>query len=176
MIFRSTIELMRANLITRILSCISLLFIDLCDLVRKRISVAQFVKNVILSALLVVSGTVGWNFGSRWIVLEFFGGFVDIAGGILGAGIMSFVSNLVLDKISGKVVESDAQKMWKILDPHIDVLPEEEQAYAREHVTGVCLKKMYASTDKEAYAVELIEKLEAHEKVGGHLRAEYHKH
>ena len=76
-ILRSTVELMRANLITRILSCLTLLSIDVFDLVRKRISMSQFVKNVILSALLVVSGTVGWNLGSRWIVLEFFGGFVD---------------------------------------------------------------------------------------------------
>ena len=176
MIFRSTVELLRANLITRILSCVSLLVIDVIDLTRKRISVPQFVKNVILSALLVVSGTIGWNFGSRWIVLEIFGGFVDIVGGIIGAGIMSFLSNVVLDKVSGKVVESDAQKMWKILDPYIDVLPEEEREYAREHVTAACLKKMYAAKDREAYAMELVKKLELHEEVGGRLRAEYHRH
>ena len=176
MIFRSTMELLRANLITRILSCLSLLVIDMADLFRKRISVPQFVKNVILSALLIVSGTLGWNFGSRWIVLEIFGGFVDIVGGIIGAGIMSFLSNVVLDKISGRIVESDAQQMWKILDPYIDALPEKEREYAREHVTGACLKKMYAAKDKQAYAVELVKKLEAHEKVEGRLRAEYHRH
>ena len=174
MIFRSTIELMRANLITRILSCITLLFVDTYDFVRKRISRAQFVKNVILSAMLVISGTVGWNLGSRWIVIEIFGGFVDIVGGILGAAIMSFVSNFVLDKISGKLVESDAQKMWKILDPHIEKLSEEDQEYAREHVTGKCLKQMYASKDKEAFAARLVAKLKAHEKIDGKLRAERH--
>ena len=174
MIFRSTIELMRANLITRILSCVTLLFVDMYDLMRKRISLPQFVKNVVLSAMLVVSGTVGWNLGSQWIVIEIFGGFVDIVGGIVGAALMSFVSNFVLDKISGKLVESDAQKMWKILDPHINALPEEDREYAREHVTGKCLKQMYASKDKEAFAVELVGKLKAHEKVEGKLRAERH--
>ncbi|MCL2226539.1 MAG: hypothetical protein FWB97_02775 [Oscillospiraceae bacterium] len=172
MIFRSTVELMRANLITRILSCVSLLVIDLIDLLRKRISVPQFIKNVTLSSLLIVSGTVGWNFGSRWIVLEFLGGFVDIAGGILGAGILSFASNLILDKVGGKLVESDAQKMWKILAPHIDSLPEEERAGVREQVTCACLKRMYASEDREAFAVELVKKLESCEKAGGRLRAE----
>jgi len=176
MIFRSTMELLRANLITRILSCLSLLIIDMADLFRKRISVAQFVKNVILSALLVISGTLGWNFGSRWIVLEIFGGFVDIIGGIIGAGIMSFLSNVVLDKISGRIVESDAQKMWKILDPYIDALPEAEREYARERVTSACLKKMYAAKNKQTYAAELVRKIQAHEKVDGHIRAEYHKH
>jgi len=171
-IFRSTLELMRANLITRILSCITLLIVDLYDLARKRISIPQFIKNVILSALLVVSGTVGWDLGSRWIVLEFFGGAVDIVGGIIGASAMCVASNALLDKASCKFIETDAQKMWKILDPYIEALPEEEQEYVRDHVTSACLKKMYASKDREVYAVELINKLKAHEKVEGVLRAE----
>ena len=171
-ILRSTMELMRANLITRILSCLTLLVIDVVDLVRKRISTTQFVKNIVLSALLVVSGTVGWNLGSRWIVIEFFGAFVDIIGGIIGAGIMSVISNILLDKASAKLVETDAQKMWKILDPCIESLPEEEREYARERVTAACLKQMYACKDREAFAAELVTKLQAHEKVNGVLRAE----
>jgi len=174
MIFRSAVELMRANLITRILSCITLLVVDTYDLIRKRISKAQFVKNIILSALLVVSGTIGWNFGSRWIVIEIFGGFVDIVGGIIGAALLSFASNFFLDKISGRLVESDAQKMWKLLDPHIDLLPEEDREHARERVTGKCLKNMYASKDREAYAAELVKRLKEHEKIDGRLRAERH--
>ena len=173
-IFRSTIELMRANLITRILSCISLLVIDIIDLVRKRISTLQFVKNVALSALLVITGTIGWDLGSRWIVLEFFGGFVDIAGGVIGAGVLSFTSNFVLDKASGKLIETDAQKMWKLLAPHIDTLADEEQEHVRERITCSCLKKMYASADREAYAKLLIKKILAKEKIPGQLRAEQH--
>jgi len=174
-IFRSAVELLRANLITRILSCITLLIVDVIDLARHRISKVQFVKNVILSALLVVSGTIGWNFGTRWIVLEFLGGFVDIAGGMIGAAILSFGSNIVLDKVCGKLIESDAQKMWKILDPHIDALPDEDRESIRDHVTCACLKKMYACEDKEQFAVELVDKLKAQEKVDGVLRAERHQ-
>ena len=159
MIFRSTVELLRANLLTRILSCITLLAVDIYDLARKRISWVQFTKNVILSAMLVVSGTVGWNWGSRWIVLEFFGGFVDIVGGIIGAAIMSFLSNFVLDKASEKIIETDSQKMWKILDPYIDALDESKQAEIRDKITDSCLKKMYASKDRQAFATELIDLL-----------------
>ncbi|MCL2387684.1 MAG: hypothetical protein FWC89_09090 [Defluviitaleaceae bacterium] len=172
MIFRSTMELLRANLITRILSCITLLVVDVYDLAKKRISVPQFTKNVILSALLVISGTVGWNWGSQWIVLEVFGGFVDIVGGIIGAGIMSFLSNLLLDKASGKIIETDAQKMWKILDPHIEALPENEQQEIRDKITSTCLKNMYASEDREKYAADLIPHLKNGGKAGGILRAE----
>jgi hypothetical protein len=133
MIFRSSVELLRANLLTRILSCVTLLVVDVYDLVRKRISTPQFIKNVILSAMLIVSGTVGWNWGSRWIVLEFFGGFVDIVGGMIGAGIFTFLSNFVLDKASGKLIETDAQKMWKILDPFLEKLENEKEI--REKIT-----------------------------------------
>jgi len=174
MIFRSSMELLRANLLTRILSCVTLLVVDVYDLAKKRISKPQFVKNVILSAMLVISGTIGWEWGSRWIVLEFLGGFVDIAGGIIGAAFMSFLSNFVLDKVSGKLIETDAQKMWKILDPHIDALPTETQEEIRDGVTCACLKKMYASDDKQKYAAELITRLKNGGKAGGILRAEAH--
>ena len=159
MIFRSTVELMRANLLTRILSCITLLIVDIYDLAKKRISVPQFIKNVVLSALLVVSGTVGWAFGSRWIVLEFFGGFVDIVGGIIGAGILSLLSNFILDKACGKLIESDANQMWKILRPHLSALPPDEQESIRDRITTAALKKMYASPDRNAHAAELVERL-----------------
>jgi hypothetical protein len=172
MIFRSGMELMRANLLTRILSCLTLLVVDIYDLMKKQISRTQFFKNVTLSAMLIVSGTVGWNLGSRWIVLEFFGGFVDIAGGIIGAGIMSVLSNFLLDKASGKLIETDAQKMWKILDPHLEGLENEQEI--RDKITCSCLKKMYAAQDKQAFAAELISRLENGEKISGFLRAEAH--
>ena len=161
-IFRSTVELLRANLFTRVLSCVTLLVVDVYDLVKKRISRLQFVKNVMLSALLVISGTIGWNWGARWIVLEFFGGFVDIAGGIIGAGIVGFVSNLIFDKASDRLIETDAEKMWKILDPLIDGLDEDQKEKARDKITNSHLKKMYAADDRHKYAKELIESLECH--------------
>jgi len=89
-ILRSTVELMRANLLTRILSCVTILVFDIFDLSRKRISKSQFTVNVILSLLLVVGGTIGWNFGGRWIVLEIMGGMADIIGGMIGGGYCCF--------------------------------------------------------------------------------------
>jgi hypothetical protein len=93
-------------------------------------------------------------------------------GGIIGAAILTALSNLLLDKASRRLVETDAQKMWKILDPHIEALDEADQEWARNHVTTSCLKKMYASDDREEYARELVIKLKQHENVGGLLRAE----
>jgi len=158
-ILRSTVELLRANLITRILSCITILIVDIFDLSRKRISRTQFIVNMVLSLMLVVGGTVGWTFGGRWIVFEILGGMADIIGGMIGAGIVVFLSNVVFDKACKKLVESDAQKMWKIIDPYIQQLPEEEREPVRGSITGSCLKKMYASANRAQFAEDLVNTL-----------------
>ena len=158
-IMRSAVELLRANLITRILSCVTILIVDIYDLSRKRISRTQFAVNCVLSLLLVVGGTVGWTFGGRWIVIEILGGMADIIGGMIGAGIVVFLSNVVFDKACKKLVESDAEKMWKIINPYIEKQPEEERQPIRASITGSCLKKMYASTDRELFAEDLVNTL-----------------
>jgi len=158
-ILRSTVELLRANLLTRILSCITILVMDIYDLSRKRISKVQFMVNIALSLLLVVGGTVGWNFGGRWIVFEMLGGMADIIGGMIGAAVVVFLSNIVFDRACKKLIESDAQKMWKIINPYIEKLPEEERAPVRGSITGSCLKKMYASENRELFAEDLVNTL-----------------
>jgi len=158
-ILRSTVELMRANLFTRILSCITILIFDIFDLSRGRISKTQFGANVVLSLLLVVGGTVGWNFGGRWIIFEMLGGMADIIGGMIGAGIVVVFSNFVFNKASKQLIESDADKMWKIIDPFVELLPEEAHAPVRKSITGSCLKKMYASEDRMAFAEDLVSTL-----------------
>ena len=155
-ILRSTIELLRANLFTRILSCVTILVVDIYDLTRKRISKTQFTCNVILSLLIIVSGTIGWNMGGLWFAFEFLGGFADIIGGIIGAGITVFLSNLVFDKTCNILIESDAKKMWKIIDPYIEKLPEEERIPVRQSITGSCLKKMFACEEREVFAENLV--------------------
>lgn len=155
-VLRSTVELLRANLLTRILSCITILILDLYDLGRKRISRVQFGVNVVLSLLLVVGGTIGWNFGGRWFVFEVMGGFADIIGGMIGAGLVVFFSNFIFDKACNKIVESDATKMWKILDPYICNLPVIEQEPVRKSITPSCLKKMYACENREIFAEDLV--------------------
>ena len=158
-ILRSTVELLRMNLFTRILSCITILIFDIYDISRNRISKTQFTVNVILSLILVVSGTIGWNFGGRWLIFEVMGGIADIIGGMIGAGVIVFVSSFVFGKASSKLIESDAQKMWKIINPYIEKLPEEERFSVRGSITGSCLKKMFACQDREAFAEDLVNTL-----------------
>jgi len=158
-ILRSTVELLRANLLTRILSCLTILAFDIFDLSRKRISKSQFVINVILSLLLVIGGTIGWNFGGRWIVFEILGGMADIIGGMIGAAAAAFVSSFVFGKACDKLIESDAKKMWKIINPHIAKLPKEEREPVRGSITASCLKNMFACKNRELFAEDLINTL-----------------
>jgi len=175
-IFRSTVELLKANLITRIISCLSLLVIDIIDLVRKRISKIQFTKNVILSAILVLSGTLGWELGTYWLSVELAGIIVvEVIVGIIGAAVLSFFTNWVACKVADRFVRSDADQMMDIIDPHIATLSKEEQEFIREHITLACLKKMYASDDREVYAMELVDKLKNHEKLEGVLKPPHHR-
>jgi len=175
-VLRSTVELLKANLITRIIGCLSLLLIDLIDLFRKRISRVQFVKNILLSALLVLSGALGWELGTRWLSVELAAIVaVEVVVGLIGAGLLSFGTNWIACKVADKYVKSDADQMWEILDPIIIELPENEQEFIRENITLSCLKKMYASEDKEVFGLELIEKIRNNEKIEGVLKPPHHK-
>jgi len=78
---------------------------------------------------------------------------------MIGAGVVVFLSSFVFDKACSKVIESDAKKMWKILDPYIKKLPEVEQTPVRESITSSCLKKMYACKDRELFAEDLVNTL-----------------
>ena len=153
-ILRSTMELLRANIFTRVLSCLTLLVLDIKDLARRRISKMQFIRNIILSALLILSGTLGWNLGSYWIAVE-------IVGGMVGAGILGFAATIIMDKLLNRFIKSDAVCMREIVDRHLTDLPEEDRKKIRKKISDADLKKMYASEDKDAFAVDMINEIKA---------------
>ena len=165
-IFRSAVQLLRANLFTRILSCMTLLLLDLADLSRRRISKVQFARNILLSLILVASGTFGWYAGSRWLVLEMLGSAVEIVGGMIGAGVFGTVSGVAFDRICSKYIKSDAQQMWDIINTCIADLPGSEQAAIRAKINSADLKKMFACEDRQVYARDLIKKAGGNHEVG----------
>ena len=149
MILRSTVQLLRANMLTRILSCLTILMMDIIDLSRKRISKVQFARNIILSALLILFGTLGWNIGARWFAIE-------ILGGLIGAGVLGMASNSLFDRLFEKVVKSDRKCMLEIIDKCLGDCPETERMVVLKQITPVQLKKMYACENKEQFAIKLI--------------------
>jgi len=158
-IFRSALQLLRANLFTRIVSCLTLFILDAADLYRHRISKAQFARNIALSLVLIGCGTFGWNIGKKWIILEIFGSGVEVVGGLIGAGVLGAVSSTVFDKTCNKFLRSDGQEMRDIISRHLSDMPDEEKRKILKEISNSELKKMYASEDKDAYAEELIREI-----------------
>jgi hypothetical protein len=125
---------------------------DIADIARKRISPVQFARNIILSLLLILFGTLGWDIGARWFAFE-------ILGGIIGAGVMGMASSTVFDKLADKFIASDAKKMMDIIDAAMLDYPSEERTRIKKKITPAQLKRMYASDDRYEYAAKLIEKI-----------------
>ena len=166
---RSAVSLLRATVITRILSALTILALDVYGLARKRISIVQFVRNVVLSILLIVFGTLGWNIGAGWFAIE-------IIGGLIGAAIMGTIIPVGFEKIIGRYVKSDEQKMMEIVDEVICDCPKKEQEEIKKKISSSKLKLMFASDDRKEYARYLVEdcrnktktRIEKEEKHVGH--------
>ena len=151
-ILRSTVQLLRANMLTRILSCLTILMMDIIDLSRHRISKIQFVRNIILSGLLILFGTLGWNIGARWFAIE-------ILGGLIGAAVMSMASNSLFDRLMEKFIKSDKQCMLQIIEGCLEERPENERIAIMKQITPTQLKKMYASEDREEFAKGILSQI-----------------
>jgi hypothetical protein len=147
---RSAVTLLRATVVTRILSALTILALDVYGLARKRISVVQFIRNIVLSVLLIFFGTVGWNIGAGWFAIE-------IVGGLIGAGVMGTFIPMGFEKILGKFVKSDEEKMMEIVDAALCDCPEKEQEQIKKKISPGKLKLMFASGDREEYARQLIQ-------------------
>jgi len=114
LILRSAFELLRANMITRVISVVVLLAIDKFSLIKGRISVKQFIINVILALMLLVGGTAGWFLGSHALSLVMESLIVGIIAGLVGAGVMSAVLSVLVNKIIHLFVQDDTEDMLDI--------------------------------------------------------------
>jgi len=153
---RSMVHLLRATIVTRILSAITILALDVYSLTKRRISWVQFWRNVALSACLVVFGTIGWNLGAGWFAIE-------ILGGIIGAALVGFTVPAILERIMNKFIKSDATKMMENVNSvACECCPPEPTEAVRKKMKVVFsaskLKLMYASPDRECFARDVLDK------------------
>ncbi|MCL2571576.1 MAG: hypothetical protein FWE11_04155 [Defluviitaleaceae bacterium] len=114
LILRSAFELLRANMVTRVISVVVLLAIDKFSLIRGRISFKQFVINVTLALMLLVGGTAGWVLGSHALSLILESLVLGILAGIVGAGILSALLSIIVNKIIHLFVTDDTEDMLGI--------------------------------------------------------------
>ena len=165
-ILRSAFQVLRTNIWTRLISSLLLISFDLYSFARKKISRRQLVINLILSLTLLVGGTTGWMFGTNSvsaIVAE--NTLIWILAGLVGAGILSSVSDLLCRRVLKKFLKSDVEDM-------LDLINEEFECMVSEHALDDEQTEKLANTilisektcltcfckhDKKKYAREVLE-------------------
>lgn len=170
---KSAAKMLRGNAITGIASFVVLSVGDVANIFRGRISGGQLVKNLANTASAVAGGGAGWVGGAAAgaalgsvipVLGTVAGGLIGgVAGAFGGGALASAASDAVLDQF----IEDDAEEMLRIIQEVFTILAEEyltTQDGAEDIVeelqsmlTGGMLKDMYASSDRDAFARELLE-------------------
>ena len=132
LILRSAFELLRANMVTRVISVVVLLAIDKFSLMRGRISIKQFVINVTLALMLLVGGTAGWVLGGRVISLVVESLVLGIIAGVIGAGVLSAAFGWVVNWVIHLFVQDDTEDMLDIYSQVFFSLSEEHKLNTQE--------------------------------------------
>lgn len=170
---KSAAKMLRGNAITGLASFVVLSVGDVTNIFRGRISGGQLVKNMASTASTVAGGGMGWVGGAATGAAvgslvpgigTAIGGLVGgIAGAFGGGALASAASDAVLDRF----IEDDADAMLRIIQ---DVFASLAEQYLTTRdgaediveelqsiLTGGLLKDMYASSDRDTFARELLE-------------------
>ena len=165
LILRSAFELLRANMVTRVISVVVLLAIDKFSLIKGRISVKQFVINVTLALMLLVGGTAGWVLGSHALSQLVESLILGILAGLIGAGILSAVLSFAVNKIIHLFVTDDTEDMLDIYSRCFATLAEEhrlnneeiDMAVEKIGMSRQMVRDIFVEKDKPAFANDTIE-------------------
>ena len=160
LILRSAFELLRANMATRVISVVMLLAIDKFSLIKGRISVKQFAINVVLALMLLVGGTAGWILGSHVLGLVIENLVLGILAGIVGAGILSALLSMIVNKIIHIFIQDDTEDMLDIYNASFAAIAaqhrlniiEIEAAKADIAMSQQMIKDIFAEEDRAAFA------------------------
>lgn len=93
---------------------------DMVKMVRRRISKAQFVKNLAVVSSGIAGGTIGSIAGG--IVFSPFGPISAMLGRTAGGIIGGVISSVITNKIAGKLMEEDRVRMLKLVQRQLEYL------------------------------------------------------
>lgn len=172
---KSAAKMLRGNAITGAVSVVVLSSFDVANIFRGRISGSQLFKNIANTASTVAGGTAGWVGGAT--AGAAIGSAIPIVGtaigGVVGGILGSFAGGAAAGKVSGAVlnefIEDDANKMVKIIEKVFTQLAEDYLLNKKEaeniidklkdKLTGKLLKDMFASSNRERFANDILEPL-----------------
>jgi len=169
---KSAAKLLRSNAITAGVSIVVLSSVDVVNIFRGRISGTQLFKNITNTAASVGGGTAGWvgcaaagaAIGSAVPILgTAIGGFI---GGLAGAFAGGSIAGKASDSLLGMFIEDDANQMIEIVEKSFMQLAEDYLLNKSEaeriidalkaDLTGSSLKDMFASSDRQMFAHNLL--------------------
>jgi hypothetical protein len=138
---------------------------DIVNIFRGRISGKQLFKNIANTATTVVGGTGGW-LGGAAIGSAILPGVGTVVGGLIGSTGIGSVAGKISNKVLGKFIEDDAEEMVRIIEKTFEKLAGEyllSQKEAENSVDrlkhtldGKILKNMFASSNRETFAKDLL--------------------
>lgn len=164
-ILRSTFQLLRTNIWTRLLSAALLLVFDLYSFFRGMISRKQLFINLTLSISLLIGGTAGWLAGTNGallIVAE--NTLLFIVAGLIGAGVFSAVLDRISKWILSFFLSSDIEDMLDVINDEFVQMVNEHQLSDEQvnEVVGVieideetCLA-CFTRSDRRAYVRKIL--------------------
>lgn len=172
---KSAAKMLRGNAITGAVSVAVLSSLDIANIFRGRISGSQLFKNIANTASTVAGGTAGWVGGAT--AGAAIGSAIPIIGtaigGVVGGVLGSFAGGAAAGKVSGAVldefIEDDANKMVRRIESVFTKLAEDYLLNKKEaekiidrlgdKLTGGLLKDMFASSDRDLFATNLLKPL-----------------
>jgi hypothetical protein len=170
--FRAIIQrigaLMSANLITRVISSVALMIIDVQNYMRGRISKTQLFIDLTNTLLMIVGGVIGWFAGiaviERYVSGNFF---VGVGGGFIGGSILGIIFTKIASKILNRFIENDEIKILKIVEVVFRELVVEYLINTIEaegllviitrRLKGATVKAIHAAPDRAAAARVILE-------------------
>lgn len=162
---KSAAKLLRGNTITAGITVVVLSSVDIANIFSGRISGKQLFKNLTSTATTVAGGTGGWLAGSA-VGSMLFPGIGTIVGGIIGSIGAGAAAGRATDAVLGSFIEDDADEMVRIIEKVFqemaaDYLINQKEAEKcvdrlREELSGKTLKDMFASSDRKAFAKNLL--------------------
>ena len=162
---KSAAKLLRGNVITAGVTVVVLSSFDIANIFRGRISGKQLFKNLTSTGATVAGGTGGW-LGGAAIGSALFPGVGTVIGGLVGTVVAGAAAGKVVDTVVGSFVEDDADEMVRIIQQEFGNLAQDyllnqkegEKVADRlkEKLDGKKLQDMFASSDRRAYARNLL--------------------
>lgn len=170
---KSAAKLLRGNAITAGVTVAVLSSFDVANIFRGRISGKQLFKNLTNTAATVAGGTGGWLGGAALgasaaaaMGTAVAPGVGTIVGGLIGSVAAGAATGKITDSILGTFIEDDADEMVRKIEEifgslAIDYLLNQDEAERiidrlSGQLDGKKLKDMYASTNREQFAREML--------------------